>query len=193
MQFGDSCHKLQVFYRRISRCDPWGIFLFPSAKIFFKCSRFLLKISEMVVFQVTPGTWRVLRKSVNSNFCTWESYPQGSIARRSRRRSWYVRRDEKAVPGGLPVLSQGATGTQACSSCCTPTWSRRMRHWSARACGLARSAARDGAREHAALGAIRSGTRNAKWARGSRSQTHRRAAKGGFTQDDGKVERRAGP
>ena len=55
-------------------------------------------------------------------------------------------------------------------------------HRNARACGLARSAARDGAREHAALGAIRSGTRNAKWAGGSRSQTHRRAAKGGFTQ-----------
>jgi hypothetical protein len=33
--------------------------------------------------------------------------------------------------------------------------------------------------------AIRSGTRYAKWAGGSRSQTHRRAAKGGFTQDDG--------
>ena len=33
-------------------------------------------------------------------------------------------------------------------------------------------------------------TRAAKWARGSRSQTHRRAAKGGFTQDNGKVERR---
>ena len=32
-------------------------------------------------------------------------------------------------------------------------------------------------------------TRNAKWARGSRSQTHRRAAKGGFTQDDVKVRR----
>jgi hypothetical protein len=37
------------------------------------------------------------------------------------------------------------------------------------------------------LGAIRSGTRYAKWAGGSRSQTHRRAAKGGFTQDDGYV------
>ena len=36
-------------------------------------------------------------------------------------------------------------------------------------------------------------TRDAKWARGSRSQTHRRAAKGGFTQDDGKVERRLVP
>ena len=32
-------------------------------------------------------------------------------------------------------------------------------------------------------------TRDAKWARGSRSQTHRRAAKGGFTQDDVKVRR----
>jgi len=36
-------------------------------------------------------------------------------------------------------------------------------------------------------------TRDAKWARGSRSQTHRRAAKGGFTQDDVKVERRLVP
>ncbi len=35
--------------------------------------------------------------------------------------------------------------------------------------------------------AIRSGSRYAKWAGGSRSQTHRRAAKGGFTQDDGNV------
>ena len=35
--------------------------------------------------------------------------------------------------------------------------------------------------------AIRSGTRYAKWAGGSRSQKHRRAAKGGFTQDDGYV------
>ena len=90
----------------------------------------------------------------------------------------------KLNAGRLTCLNpkEPPTGTQACSPCCTPTWSRRMRHWSARACGLARSAARDGAREHAALGAIRSGTRNAKWARGSRSQTHRRAAKGGFTQ-----------
>jgi hypothetical protein len=37
------------------------------------------------------------------------------------------------------------------------------------------------------LSAIRSGTRYAKWAGGSRSQTHRRAAMGGFTQDDGYV------
>jgi len=61
------------------------------------------------------------------------------------------------------------TGTQACSPCCTPTWSRRMRHWSARA-----RARRDP--RYAPQ------TRDAKWARGSRSQTHRRAAKGGFTQ-----------
>jgi len=32
-------------------------------------------------------------------------------------------------------------------------------------------------------------TSDAKWARGSRSQTHRRAAKGGFTQGDVKVRR----
>jgi hypothetical protein len=31
------------------------------------------------------------------------------------------------------------------------------------------------------------GTRYAKWAGGSRLQTHRRAAMGGFTQDDGYV------
>jgi hypothetical protein len=40
----------------------------------------------------------------------------------------------------------------------------------------------------AARGAIRSGTRYAKWAGGSRSQTHGRAAMGGFTQDDGYVQ-----
>ena len=33
-------------------------------------------------------------------------------------------------------------------------------------------------------GAIRPEVRYANWAGGSRSQTHRRAAKGGFTQDD---------
>ena len=38
-------------------------------------------------------------------------------------------------------------------------------------------------------GAIRSGARYAKWAGGFRSQTHRRAAMGGFTQDDGYVRR----
>jgi hypothetical protein len=37
------------------------------------------------------------------------------------------------------------------------------------------------------LSTIRSGTRYTKWAGGSRSQTHRRAAMGGFTQDDGYV------
>ena len=36
-------------------------------------------------------------------------------------------------------------------------------------------------------GAIRPEVRYAKWAGGSRSQTHRRAAKGGFTQDDRNV------
>jgi hypothetical protein len=43
------------------------------------------------------------------------------------------------------------------------------------------------------LGAIRSRTRYAKWAGGSRSQTHRRAAMGGFTQDDGYVRGVAPP
>jgi hypothetical protein len=40
---------------------------------------------------------------------------------------------------------------------------------------------------HEARSAIRSGTRYAKWTGGSRSQTHRRAAMCGFTQDDGYV------
>ena len=53
----------------------------------------------------------------------------------------------------------------------------------------ARSALPDAVQEHVALCAIRSETRSGKWARGSRSQTHRRAAKGGFTQDDVKVRR----
>jgi hypothetical protein len=43
------------------------------------------------------------------------------------------------------------------------------------------------------LSAIRSGMRYAKWAGGSRSQTHRRAAMGGFTQDDGYVRGVAPP
>ena len=46
---------------------------------------------------------------------------------------------------------------------------------------------------HAAVREDDPQTSDAKWARGSRSQTHRRAAKGGFTQDDGKVERRLVP
>ena len=55
------------------------------------------------------------------------------------------------------------------------------------------SNAREGGRclaprgQEAHNGAIRSGTRYAKWAGGSRSQTHRRAAIGGFTQGDGYV------
>ena len=40
---------------------------------------------------------------------------------------------------------------------------------------------------HAAVREDDPQTSDAKWARGSRSQTHRRAAKGGFTQDDGNV------
>ncbi len=66
-------------------------------------------------------------------------------------------------------------------------------HQNARACSYA---ARSGAirpevkeRRNAcrASDAIRSGSRYAKWAGGSRSQTHRRAAKGGFNQGDGYV------
>ncbi len=37
-------------------------------------------------------------------------------------------------------------------------------------------------------GVIRPEVRYTKWAGGSRSQTHRRPAKGGFTQDDGYVQ-----
>jgi len=48
-------------------------------------------------------------------------------------------------------------------------------------------AARSAYSKLAARSAIRSGTRYAKWAGGSRSQTHRQAAMGGFTQDDGYV------
>jgi len=54
-------------------------------------------------------------------------------------------------------------------------------------CALARSV--EQVAEPLALSASRYGTRYAKWAGGSRSQTHRRAAKGGFTQDDVKVRR----
>ena len=66
-------------------------------------------------------------------------------------------------------------------------------HQNARACSYA---ARSGAIRPVpvkrqtvcrASDAIRSGSRYAKWAGGSRSQTHRRAAKGGFTQDDRNV------
>jgi hypothetical protein len=62
---------------------------------------------------------------------------------------------------------------RTCSLHCTLTPAARLH---AHACSL-----------HCTLGAIRSGTRYAKWAGGSRSQTHRRAAMGGFTQDDGYV------
>jgi hypothetical protein len=65
---------------------------------------------------------------------------------------------------------------------------RRM-HRNARARAWRDPLQPDGPQEHVALCAIRSETRSAKWARGSRSQTHRRASKGGFTQDDVKVRR----
>jgi hypothetical protein len=48
-------------------------------------------------------------------------------------------------------------------------------------------AQRPAARTARSSGVIRSGTRYVKWAGGSRSQTHRRAAVGGFTQDNGYV------
>ena len=81
----------------------------------------------------------------------------------------------------LSSPKEPATGTQACSPCCTPTWSGRMRHW------IARARARRGplpcsSRNTRAALSRDPQTRDAKWARGSRSQTHRRAAKGGFTQ-----------
>ena len=89
------------------------------------------------------------------------------------------RRSVRELNAGLITClnpKEPPTGTQACSPCCTPTWSRRMRHWNARA-----RARRDP--RYAPQ------TRDAKWARGSRSQTHRLAAKGDFTQDDVQVEK----
>ena len=70
-------------------------------------------------------------------------------------------------------------------------WTRRR--GSARTCSSrctllpAVRAARSAYSRFAARSAICSGTRYAKWAGGSRSQTHRRAAMCGFTQDDGYV------
>ena len=87
----------------------------------------------------------------------------------------------------LSCPKEPATGTQACSPCCTPTWSGRMRHWIARA-----RARRDpmlcSSRNTRAALSCDPQTRDTKWARGSRSQTHRRASKGCFTQDDGYVQ-----
>ena len=82
---------------------------------------------------------------------------------------------------GVSCPKEPATGTQACSPCCTPTWSRRMRHWSARARARHGPLPCSSRNTRAAL-LCDPQTRDAKWARGSRSQTHRRAAKGGFTQ-----------
>ena len=88
----------------------------------------------------------------------------------------------------LSCPKEPATGTQACSPCCTTTWSGRMRHWIARARARRDPLLCSSRNTRAALSRDPQ-TRDAKWARGSRSQTHRRAAKGGFTQDDGKVRR----
>ena len=101
------------------------------------------------------------------------------------------RRSVRELSAGRINLScpkEPATGTQACSPCCTPTWSRRMRHWSARARARHGPLPCSSRNTRAALSRDPQ-TRDAKWARGSRSQTHRRAAKGGFTQDDVKVRR----
>ena len=89
----------------------------------------------------------------------------------------------KLNAGRLTCLNpkEPPTGTQACSPCCTPTWSRRMRHWSARARARHGPLPCSSRNTRAALSRDPQ-TRDAKWARGSRSQTHRRAAKGGFTQ-----------
>ena len=93
----------------------------------------------------------------------------------------------------LTVLSQGSTGTQACSPLLHAHVIREDDAPERQSQSSARSALPEAVQEHVDLCVIRSETRSGKWARGSRSQTHRRAAKGGFTQDDGKVERRAGP
>jgi hypothetical protein len=70
-------------------------------------------------------------------------------------------------------LAQRRGSARTCTSRCTLTPAAR--------------AARSAYSRLAARRAIRSGTRYAKWAGGSRSQTHRRAAMCGFTQDDGYV------
>ena len=90
----------------------------------------------------------------------------------------------------LTVLSQGATGTQACSPLLHAHVIREDDAPERQSKSTVQSAATGHSQEHVTLCAIRSETRSPKWERGSRSQTHRRAAKGGFTQDDGKVERR---
>ena len=73
----------------------------------------------------------------------------------------------------MPVLTKGHQNAKACS--CAARWGAIQPLPMER-----RSVCR-------ASDAIRSGSRYAKWAGGSRSQTHRRAAKGGFTQDDRNV------
>jgi hypothetical protein len=79
---------------------------------------------------------------------------------------WASRHAWKKGTSGLYTALHGITSRRC--GCLDPRG-----HGSARTCSL-----------HCTLSAIRSGTRYAKWAGGSRSQTHRRAAMGGFTQDD---------
>jgi hypothetical protein len=74
---------------------------------------------------------------------------------------------------GRSVLPRRRGSAETCSSRCTLSPAAR--------------AARSAYSRLAARSAIRSGTRYAKWAGSSRSQTHRRAAMCGFTQDDGYV------
>ena len=67
--------------------------------------------------------------------CSNTSTPSLSIFAETSARS-ASRRSVRELSAGRINLSypkEPATGTQACSPCCTPTWSRRMRHWSARA------------------------------------------------------------
>ena len=73
----------------------------------------------------------------------------------------------------MPCLAQRRGSERTCSSRCTLSPAART--------------ARSAYSRLAARYAICSGTRYAKWARGSCSQTHRRAAMCGFTQDDGYV------
>ena len=72
------------------------------------------------------------------------------------------------------------------SACLVPTGSRGSAKTCSSHCALspATLAVCSAYSRLAAQSAIRSGTRSAKWAGGSRSLTHRRAAMCGFTQDD---------
>ncbi len=97
------------------------------------------------------------------------------------------------APGELTYLDpRSHRNARACSFAARLTRSDDLLQQGTRElCALTRSV-QQGA-EPRALSVIRYGTRYEKWAGGSRSQTHRRAAKGGFTQDDVKVRRPWGP